>query len=120
MSDKTTASWISDKLHGRPVSTPADMSIPRPDGGLAAIKDKLAAGPQAPSNPLSPGYSVDQNANDGNAQSAEEEARGRINDQDVLDAADDPTSELHQLAQRILKAYVQIVELERKKATGQP
>jgi len=112
MTSKTTA-WIGAKLRGENPATPPDTASQRPDKMMAAaIGDKLKAGPRAP------GDAVDQQANDQNAQTAEEEARAKLDelDPEIIVAIDDPADPSHATAVRLLAAYVALVTIGRKKA----
>jgi hypothetical protein len=108
--DKTTA-WIGAKLRGENPATPPDTASQRPDAArLAAIKNTLANGPQAPSD--TPGDTTDI----GTPPDFDQEARDRINDPEILAALDNPDDELHSLAKRIYDAYVKIAQLDAAKA----
>ena len=111
MSDKTRAAWISDKLHGRPVSTPPGDPVPQGQALKDHIASRLAAGPQPITDQLTPGDAVDQQAND--AASIEEEARSRL-DADALAGVD----EGNPWAKRLLAATIKLVEIERARPAG--
>jgi hypothetical protein len=113
--DKTRAAWIADKLHGRPVETPPGEPVSRDKMMSAAIHDKLQAGPQPISDPLTAGDQTDPAT--GGAPDFDQEARDRINDPEILAALDNPDDELHSLAKRIYDAYVKIAQLVAKAAT---
>jgi hypothetical protein len=113
--DKTVA-FISDKLHGRPVSTPPGEPVNRDQMMTSAIHDKLQAGPTAPGDTLTPGDTTDAPAND--AASIEAEARDKLDqlDPQIIVAIDDPADPSHAVAVRLLAAYVALVKIERQKA----
>jgi hypothetical protein len=108
--------YISQKMRGGNPPTPPGEPVPQGK----ALKDHIAAWMSgAPmSDQPTMGDQTDTTANDGSAQSAEDEARSRIEqiDPEILTAADDPTDESHDLALRIVRAYSKIVEIERQKA----
>jgi hypothetical protein len=111
---------VKARLGGENTPTPPGEPVSR-DKMTAGISTMLRGG-QAPrditGDPTSPPY--DQQANDGNQQTAEEEARAKLEQLDdgseILAALDDPSDELHATAVRLLKAYTALVEQERKTA----
>jgi hypothetical protein len=109
--DKAT-SWISRQLRGENQPT-TDTASQRPDKMMAsAISDKLQAGPQAPSDTLTPGDAVDQPTND--AASIEAEARDKLDqlDPEIGVAIDDDADPLHAVAVRLLAAYVALEKIK--------
>ena len=104
--------YLSAKLHGQPVETPAGEPVSRDKAMTAAIAAKLQAGPRAP------GDAVDQQANDGTTPSAEAEARSKLEqiDPEIIVAIDDDTDPLHPLAVRLLTAYVALEKIRLQKA----
>jgi hypothetical protein len=120
---------VKAKLHGQPTDmTTATSSPPYAPPGEPVSRDKAMTagisaklhGSQAPADTFALGDQTDQQANDGNAQTPEEEARDKLSQlddgSDIIAALDNPDDELHATAKRLLAAYVALVELRRKKA----
>jgi hypothetical protein len=102
-----------DYYHGQQDGTgPAPSGPTRPGQKMVdAIRAKLAAGPQAPGDTLTPGDTND-------AQSIEAEARDKLDqlDPQIIVAIDDVADPSHAVAVRLLAAYVALVKIERQKA----
>jgi hypothetical protein len=106
--------YISQKLSGQPTEPVPSTSLNRPTGtpsplGAAARSAVAGQAPVAPDD-IDQQEPAEDTTDTG---TAEDEARSKL-DQDVLAAIDDETDPGHAAAVRLLKAYTQLVEIERR------